>query len=149
MSIPKWNEKASLSIRGSLKYARTGCWLTNGFSGQSYAAARPGSASATRGRRRKARRTLHSFLAENARASSISAREGPDRLALLPARGRRRRPAAAQVRDPPAGARDRDARARAGRPSLDPPRRRPRPAEPGARPPRALRRPPPAPGRAG
>ena len=56
-------------------------------------------------------------------SSTVCRREGPDRLALLPARGRRRRPAAAQVRDAPARARDRDARARAGRSEVDPPRR--------------------------
>ena len=67
--------------------------------------------------------------------------EGADRLALLPARRRRRRPAAAEVRDPPARARDRDARARARRPEVDPPRRRARVADAGVGAPRALPRP--------
>ena len=58
--------------------------------------------------------------------------EAPARLALLPAVGRWRGPAAAQVRAVPARARDRDARARAGRSEVDPRRRRaPRPPRPG------------------
>ena len=60
----------------------------------------------------------------SAAAASIVCRgEGPARHDVLPARRRRRGAAAAQVRDAPAGARDRDARARAGRPEVDPPRR--------------------------
>ena len=70
------------------------------------------------------RPTLQAGLRRTARTSStVSAREGPARHALLPARGRRRRPAAAEVRHAPARARDRDARARARRPEVDPPRR--------------------------
>ncbi len=55
---------------------------------------------------------------------STKSREGAARHAVLPAGGRRRRPAAAEVRDAPARARDRDARARAGRPEVAAPRRR-------------------------
>src|SRR5207244_8779501 len=72
---------------------------------------------------------------------SISGREGPDRVALLPASGRRRRPAAAQVRDAPAGARDRDARAGAGRPEVDPLRHGAPAPDAGVDPPGALHRP--------
>src|SRR5204863_68591 len=67
--------------------------------------------------------------------------EAPARLAVFPARGRGRRPAAAQVRHPPAGARDRDPRARPGRPEVAPPRHRARAADPGGGAPRPPPRP--------
>src|SRR5262249_5998957 len=67
--------------------------------------------------------------------------EGAPRDDVLPAGGRRRRPATAEVRDPPAGARHRDARPRAGRPEVDPPRRRAPGADAGVGPPGPLRRP--------
>ncbi len=91
----------------------------------------------------------------SARSLGATARRGPIRARpplssaavkvllvthVLPARGRRRRAAAAQVRDPPAGARDRDARARAGRSEVDPPRRRAAAADAGLGAPRALPR---------
>src|ERR1700712_1617882 len=38
MSIPKWNAWLASSMRGSLKNARTGCWRSNGLSGQGYGA---------------------------------------------------------------------------------------------------------------
>ena len=69
-------------------------------------------------------------------ARSAAPGEGSPRHALLAARGRRWRAAAAEVRDAPAGARDRDARARARRPGVDPPRRRARAADAGVDPPR-------------
>src|SRR5439155_6046688 len=56
--------------------------------------------------------------------STIAPSEGPPRDDVLPAGGRRRRAAAAEVRRAPAEPRDRDACARAGRPQVDPPRRR-------------------------
>src|SRR6185437_851619 len=74
--------------------------------------------------------------------STIVAGEGPARDALLPACGRRGRPATPEVRDPPAGARGRDARPRPRRPEVDPPRRRPADADPGVGAPDAVHRPP-------
>ena len=81
--------------------------------------------------------------------STVCRREGAARLALLPARRRRRRPAHAEDRDAPARARDRDARARAGRPEVGAPRRRARAADAGVGASRALRRPARPPARAG
>ena len=73
--------------------------------------------------------------------STIAGHEASARLALLPAGGRRRRPAAAEVRPVPAGARHRDARARARQPEVDPRgRRSPRP-DTGLGAPRAIHRP--------
>ena len=74
-------------------------------------------------------------------ARTVFRDEGAARHAVLPARGRRRRAAAAEVRDAPAGARDRDARARARRPEVDPPRRGPADADARLGAPRALHRP--------
>src|SRR5439155_7643891 len=79
--------------------------------------------------------------------STIAPRETPARDDVLPAGGRRRSPASVEVRDAPAGARDRNARARAARPEVaahgspahaadagvDPPRPLPRPPGPQAR----------------
>ena len=82
-------------------------------------------------------------------SSTVSAREGPARLHVLPAGRRRRRPAHAEDGHPPARARDRDPRPRARRPEVGPPRRRARAADPGVGPPRALHRPPRTPAGAG
>src|SRR5439155_18817939 len=71
---------------------------------------------------------------------TLPAGEGPARVALLPARGRRWGAADAQVRDAPPDARDRDARARAGRPEVGPHRRRAAAADAGLGPPRTLSR---------
>ena len=72
--------------------------------------------------------------------STIAGHEAVARHALLAAGGRRRRPAAAQVRAVPAGARDRDPRARARRLEVDPRGRRPARADAGLGAPRALPR---------
>src|SRR5437763_16966636 len=67
-------------------------------------------------------RHLGSWLEETTR-ESIPSDESPARDDVLPARGRRRRAAPAEVRDPPAELRHRDARARPGRPEVGAPRR--------------------------
>ena len=74
-------------------------------------------------------------------ATFSTACEAAHRLAVLPARGRRRRPAAAEVRHPSTRAGHRDARAGAGRPEVGAPRRRAQAADAGVDPPGALRRP--------
>src|SRR5439155_17470440 len=73
--------------------------------------------------------------------STIAPRETPARDDVLSAGGRRRSPASVEVRDAPAGARDRDARARAARPEMAAPGSRARAADAGVDPPRPLSRP--------
>src|SRR6187455_2293102 len=74
--------------------------------------------------------------------STVCRREGAARLALLPARRRRGRPAHAEDGNTPARARHRDARARPGRPEMGAPRRRAPAADAGLGAPRSLPRPP-------
>src|SRR5919197_6485813 len=152
MSMPKWKLLASSSptnsTRGSSKLARTGCSRSKGLSGHGYevrrrarvwlpAAAGTASARAAQSRGR-ARRTARPSIA-NAPYASLAC-EGAPRLAVLSARRGRRRAADAEVRDAPAGARLRDARARAGRPEVGARRPGAQAADAGVGAPRALRR---------
>src|SRR5437764_12786665 len=112
--MPEWNEYCgcpsfAMSWRGSSNEPRTGCWAPNGFTGQSYANADDGSASATEPTAAARTRTTDSVSL----TSRIDAGESPARDALLPAGRRRGRPATVEVRDASARARHRDARARA------------------------------------
>ncbi len=72
---------------------------------------------------------------------SLPPHEAPDRADVLPAGGWGWRTAPGEVRHAPPRARHRDARARAGRSEVDPPRRRPSGTDAGVDPPCALRRP--------
>src|SRR5437762_5266533 len=73
-------------------------------------------------------------------ATGRTSLEAPFSDDVFPACGRRRCPAAAQVREPPSGARDRDARARPGRPEVGARGRRPAAADPGLGAPGAVHR---------
>src|SRR6188474_1351224 len=83
---------------------RTGCWSTDG-------------ASATSASGCRASTSAHVTFCIG------SLRESPARHHVFPARGRRRRPTAAEAGDPFADARDRDPRARARRSEVAAPRR--------------------------
>ena len=80
------------------------------------------------------------YTRTRASRSTASHDESAARDALLPAGGRRRRAASAQVRDAPAVARDRDARPRAGQPALGAHGSRAAAADAGVGAPRALPR---------
>src|SRR5204863_1206337 len=72
---------------------------------------------------------------------STGSDESPAGDDVLPARGRRRRAAPAEVRDPPAELRHRDARTRPGRPEVGAPRRGGDATDAGLGAPRPLSRP--------
>src|SRR5207244_9264694 len=81
-----------------------------------------------------------SYTPTGATRSTIEPREAPARDDVLPARRRRWSAEAPQVRHPPAGARDRDARARTRRPEMDPRGRRAAASDAGVDSSRALSR---------
>src|SRR2546430_3338050 len=155
MSTPKWKLELSSSptksARGSSKLPRTACCRSKGLSGHGYGAlavrrpavaslpAPAGSTSATAAQRR-ARNAQRMARQVSRTRRTLLGGEGSSRIALLPARGRRWGAADAQVRDAPPDARNRDARARAGRPEVGPHGRRAPAADAGVGPPRALSR---------